>query len=121
MNDAPLPEESVTDLTYLSQFCEADPERMQAYTQMYEVSMAAYMQKLSVAIKVQNLEELSGLLHSVKPKCMMMGMRKTNELRAELETLCNSGQNSPELYAGLAVFEQYLIKSVEELSGSSKR
>ncbi len=117
MENTPLSDDAVTDLTYLSQFCEGDPTRMHAYTDLYIAAIPAFAQRLTAAATAQNLDELSGLMHSIKPKCMMMGMKKANDLRAQIEILCNNEQNTPDLYAQLIVFEEYLKKSVEELSG----
>ena len=117
MNEAKSASEPVTDLTYLAQFCEGDEARMKVYTKMYVAAVPRFAESVAVATEQQDVEALAGLMHSFKPKCLMMGMKKTNELRAAIEVLCNNEENTPQLYELLEQFGQQLAASVVELEG----
>ncbi len=87
-NSITIPGE-ITDLAYLTKFCEGDAERMKKYIAIYLAAVPGFEDKLKTAIAAKDMMEVAALMHTFKPKWMMMGMKQTNELGQKIETLCN--------------------------------
>lgn len=81
--------DAVTDLTYLRNFCEHDEARVQQYIKLYLQSMPSFIEKVTVAIQSGSTETIAHLLHSYKPKWVMMGMSNAGSLTKKIENTAN--------------------------------
>lgn len=79
---------TITDLTYLVDFCEGDQQRIGRYIQLYIQSIPAFNDKIKVALTSNNHEALADLVHAFKPKWAMMGMERATILAEEIEQFC---------------------------------
>jgi signal transduction histidine kinase/CheY-like chemotaxis protein/HPt (histidine-containing phosphotransfer) domain-containing protein len=82
----------VTDLEYLSKFCEVDRSRMKKYIEMFLESVPPFFEKINVAIEINDHLEIANQLHGFKTKLLMMGMKDAKEQSLEIEMLCRQGK-----------------------------
>ncbi|MBK6962794.1 MAG: tetratricopeptide repeat protein [Bacteroidales bacterium] len=82
----------VTDLGYLSKFCEGDRARMKKYIEMFLESVPPLLEKINVAIEINDHHEIANQLHGFKTKLLMMGMKDAKEQSLEIEMLCRQGK-----------------------------
>ncbi len=98
----------VTDLGYLHKFCEGDEERIKKYIKIYLDAAAGFEGKALVAHEAKDFEALATLVHSFKPKWMMMGMKQSMELGQKIERCCNEKDGGGKI-------EEYLTLLIEEV------
>ena len=106
---------SITNLTYLQEFCEGDEERIKKYISLYLSALSGFEEKINTAMKTNNREEIAALMHSFKPKWMMMGMKQTNELGQKIEVLCLEQGNDEKISKHISELTQLNQRSVKEL------
>jgi two-component system sensor histidine kinase ChiS len=99
----------ITDMTYLSNFCDGDQEKMNKYILMFTKSAPALLEKLNKGIEEKDFETIANQVHGFKTKFIMMGMSTTKDLGIELERLCRDEPSHPFI---LDKFQQ-LIANVE--------
>jgi CheY-like chemotaxis protein len=94
LKDAPeISSGEVTDLTYLTNFCEGDKDRIKKYIEMFLASAPAVVEKIKFALVHGDFEEVANQVHGFKTKCMMMGMTETKDLSNTIEQLCREKPN----------------------------
>ena len=84
---------SVTNLDYLTSFCEGDLHRIKKYTRMFVSSAPIFIEKLIVALEDKDYVTIANQVHSFKTKWIMMGMNSTKDLALQLEVLARAGVN----------------------------
>ncbi len=92
-NTPEISSSEVTDLTYLTNFCEGDKERIKKYIDMFLASTPQVVEKINVAMEENNFVEIANQVHGFKTKCMMMGMRETKDLANTIEHLCRGNND----------------------------
>jgi len=75
----------VTNLSYLTDFCDGDRERMQKYINIYLESAPVLIEGLYAAESKNDREEIASLVHGFKTKLIMMGMDNATELAHQVE------------------------------------
>ncbi len=106
---------ALTDLNYLNKFCEGEEERMKKYIAIYLKAIPQFEKNMNAAIVANDKETIATLVHSFKPKWMMMGMKHANELGQRIEQLCKEAGNEIQLKEQLSVLLQQNRGSVAEL------
>jgi len=109
--------ENVTNLDYLKKFCEGDEKRMKKYIKVYLNALPAFHQNIEAAIANKDFVEIALHVHSFKPKWMMMGMKKTNELGIKIDQM-SKAQNE-KVFDDLKILMDDINKSVTELEASA--
>ena len=104
---------TITNLTYLREFCEDDEERIKKYTSLYINALPGFEAKIKSAMAAKDLDEVAALVHSFKPKWMMMGMKQTNEIGQKIEMLCTENGNEE-------MIKKYLLELLEQNNFSMK-
>jgi HPt (histidine-containing phosphotransfer) domain-containing protein len=107
---------NVTDLTYLRKFCENDEDRMQQYIKMYLNAAAGFEAKAKELLDEKDIEGIATLVHSFKPKWMMMGMKPSMELGQKIETLCLEQGDQNKIAENLGLLTEQTKLSIDELS-----
>ncbi len=105
--------DKVTNLAYLTEFCEGDEKRMKKYIKVYLNALPAFHKNIDAAIANKDFVELALHVHSFKPKWMMMGMKQTNEKGVQIDHMCKS-QNE-KAFDDIKVLMLDIDKSKEEL------
>jgi len=105
---------SISDLTYLTKFCENDQKKMKQYIRLYLKAIPAFKENIQAATAKKDFIELAQHLHTIKPKMMMMGMKATAELAHNMEQLC--GERNESAWQQVSVIIAQADRSVEELS-----
>jgi CheY-like chemotaxis protein len=105
--------DKVTNLDYLTKFCEGDRKRMDKYIKVYLNALPAFHKNIEAAVATKDFTEIALHVHSFKPKWMMMGMKQTNELGIKIDQLCKA-QNE-KAFEDLKVLLDDINKSVKEL------
>jgi hypothetical protein len=113
VNDALEQGDKVTNLAYLTEFCEGDEKRMKKYIKVYLNALPAFHKNIDAAIANKDFVELALHVHSFKPKWMMMGMKQTNEKGVQIDHMCKS-QNE-KAFDDIKVLMLDIDKSKEEL------
>lgn len=85
---------TVTDISYLYNFCESDKGRIKQYILLYLQAVPVFNQKMTNALIDRDYETISALVHSFKPKCQMMGMSHTHGLTISIEEACEDRNES---------------------------
>jgi len=108
-------EGKVTSLAYLKNFCEGDEKRMKKYIKVYLNALPAFRTNIGAAIENKDFVELALHVHSFKPKWMMMGMKKTNEMGVKID---HQAKNQNEkAFEEVKILMEDIEKSVTELEG----
>ena len=105
----------VTDLTYLKNFCEGDEDRIKKYINMYLTSAPLVVEKIKLALKHNDFEEVANHVHGFKTKYIMMGMTETNELSNTIEHLCRESSEDPQLTEKIMILIRTIEKAENEL------
>jgi signal transduction histidine kinase/DNA-binding NarL/FixJ family response regulator len=107
----------VTNLDYLTKFCEGDQKRMHKYIKVYLNALPAFYKNIEAAVETKDFTEVALHVHSFKPKFMMMGMKQTNELGIKIDQMCKA-QNE-KAFEDLKMLIGDVEKSVKELENVS--
>ncbi|GBL34758.1 hybrid signal transduction histidine kinase K [Filimonas sp.] len=83
-----IPMRPVTNLNYLTTFCEGNMERMKKYIGMFTSSTPAFLEKMENALSTGNYEEIANQVHAARTKLVMMGMEESKELSIQIEKAC---------------------------------
>jgi len=97
MQQAPVLNEAVTDLTYLRKFCEEDRERMVKYIGMFLDSVPVFIARLKDALAANDPAEIATQVHGYKTKWVMMGMDRAKNLATGVEQQCREGAAASEV------------------------
>jgi signal transduction histidine kinase/DNA-binding NarL/FixJ family response regulator len=110
-NNIPVPTVSsgVTNLDYLTKFCEGDRARMKKYIDMFLASTPTLIEKIKIAMQNSDYAEIASQMHGYKTKFMMMGMQEEQLLAAEIEVQCMEDQRLEPVKLQL----QHLMEQVE--------
>jgi CheY-like chemotaxis protein len=76
---------SVTDLTYLEEFCDGNKQRIKKYIDIFLASVPGQIEKISNALETNNWPEIGRQMHDFKTKLFMMGMHEAKDLATEIE------------------------------------
>jgi len=105
----------VTDLEYLTRFCEGDKVRIGKYIGMFLASAPSFLDKLNIAVTNGNLLEIADQLHGYKTKFIMMGMKEAKDLAAEIEMKCRQENTLDSVNLMLLKLIQQVEAAVSEL------
>jgi CheY-like chemotaxis protein len=108
----------VTDLAYLSQFCEGDEEKIKKYIDMYLKAIPSFTERIEEALKTQNKMEIASQVHALKTKMLMMGMTATRDIAQQIESESRDNLDFNHIRVNLNILLEQLSVSVEELSNS---
>ena len=100
-------------MDYLTTFCEGDQKRMQKYIKVYLNALPAFHKNIAAAIENKDFVELALHVHSFKPKWMMMGMKKTNDLGVQVDHMAKA-QNE-KAFEDVKIILEDIDKSQKEL------
>lgn len=78
------------DLTYLEEFCNGNTEKMQKYINIFLESAPVLIDRLNIALKKDDFEEIANQVHGFKTKFVMMGMEQAKELAIKIELDCRA-------------------------------
>ena len=106
---------TITNLNYLRDFCEGDEDRIKKYISLYLRAAAGFEEKVNAAMGTKDLDEVAALVHSFKPKWMMMGMKQTNEIGQKIEILCLEQVNEVKIKEALSLLLQQNRASIAEI------
>ena len=101
---------SVTDMTYLTDFCEGDESKMKKYIDMFLKSAPSFLDKLSEMTKEKDAEGIANQVHGFNTKLTMMGMTESKSLSIEIE---NSLRDTGDI--------ESVAKKIEQLSAQIQR
>lgn len=117
-NEVPRNDE-ITNLDYLSKFCEGDESRMDKYVQLFISSSPPIIEKINLALTADDFEEIANQVHGYKTKCIMMGMSDTKELANSIEQLCRKGSDASRIKENVLRFISHIDKALIELNNFS--
>ncbi len=109
-------EEKVTDLTFLTDFCEGNEIRMKKYIEIYLNETPGNLRKMDEALSKQDYLALSRIAHTIKPHYNYMGMKRATELSANIENCCAEKINLEQIPILILQLKKVCEKSFEELS-----
>lgn len=113
----PLSQKSgITNLNYLSSFCEGDKERMKKYIRMFIESADGFIHKTEMALLKKDYIELADLVHSYKTKWIMMGMNETKEMANQIEKQCREQSLGLTFNEDIAILIEHIRLATGELS-----
>lgn len=107
---------SVTDLTYLREYCDENKSRMNKYIHMFLNSAPEFLTELDNGITCSKSAELADHLHSFGTKIAMMGMNDTRSLIIEVENLLRSETDPADLHDKIQLIKNDVEKGINELS-----
>ena len=105
----------VTNLSYLREFCEGEEDRIKMYISIYLKAIPAFEKDLNKAVATMDRDEITALMHSFKPKWMMMGMNGANDLGQQIEMLCSEAGNEEKIAGSVSELIELNRRSVAEL------
>ena len=105
----------ITNLKYLTDFCEQDTKRMKKYIDVFIAAEPVFAGKMKAAIAENDIAEIALQVHGFKPKWMMMGMKQSTELGKTIEELCKQGENKMKIEEQLYTLMAQNNAAVKEL------
>ncbi len=111
-----IPQDKVTDLTFLKQFTEGDKVAMEKYIGIYLQKTSSNLVKLKSAIAENDIGTIKLTVHTMKAHCKMMGMQTALTAAVEVEMLI---EKENDFLPALKHFIQLCDLSVKELSEGS--
>ncbi len=109
----------ITDLTYLTNFCEGDKERIRKYIDMFLKSAPRVIEKIKVSLEDNDFEVVANHVHGFKTKSMMMGMAETKTLAISIEILCRENLDEELIKEEVSKLITNIEKAVNELRNYS--
>jgi signal transduction histidine kinase/DNA-binding NarL/FixJ family response regulator len=106
---------SVTNLSYLTNFCEGDPERIRKYLGMFLKSAPVLIGNINTGLANNDLAGIASQVHGFKTEMVMMGMTGTKELAASIELLYNEGKETDQVKEKIEKFIGQVKSAVTEL------
>lgn len=106
---------AVTDLTFLKNFCENDSARIKKYVDLFLSSMPPTIQKIKDAETGKDWTQIADQAHGLRTKCMLMGMKATQDLSIKVEEDCRRNNLTPQLQQGIATLINHLEQATNEL------
>jgi HPt (histidine-containing phosphotransfer) domain-containing protein len=61
---------------------------MKEYIRMFLKTLPAFHEKIAVALREKDIAQIAAAIHNIKPRLMMMGMKKALELAETIAQLC---------------------------------
>lgn len=118
ISDIPLHQSGpgLTNLTKLRDFCEGNEEQMRKYVALYTKGIPSFREGILKAVDRASTHEIAMLIHSFKPKWLMMGMDTTYELALQLELSCT--ESTMPSHSDLQTLVWRTEMSIEDLSKS---
>jgi len=110
------PSEKITNLTYLSEFCEQDKTRMKKYIDIYLRVTPVNLTKINEALGKEEYLYLSQTVHAMKPHLNFMGMKPTRAVAEKIELYASELSNIEELPGLISKLQYDCEKSLGELS-----
>lgn len=104
-----------TDLTYLTKFCEDDPDRMNKYINMFTSTAPILIEKLNEALLNNDLLEIASQVHSFKTRWIMMGMNQSAALALQIENQCRKENSPPSVRNNIMTLMAQIESAVKEL------
>lgn len=108
----------ITDLAYLTRFCEGDQGRMNKYIRMFTSTAPALIEKIREALEKSDFIEIASQVHSFKTRWIMMGMKGSSELAFQIEHECRKEQPAASVREKIATLLTDIDHAVNELSQS---
>lgn len=106
---------AVTELTFLRQFCENDTIRIKKYVDLFLSSIPSTIQKIKDAETSKDWAQIADQAHGLRTKCMLMGMKATQDLSIKVEEDCRRNNLTPQLQQGIATLINHLEQATNEL------
>ncbi|MFI5218478.1 MAG: ATP-binding protein [Bacteroidia bacterium] len=106
----------VTNLAYLTGFCEGDKERMRKYVSMFLDAAPSLVEKINTALAKNDFKEIARQIHSYKTKWIMMGMKETNNLAVKIEQQCRLEPESKSVKENTTKLLDQIHEAVNELN-----
>jgi HPt (histidine-containing phosphotransfer) domain-containing protein len=106
---------TVTDLTYLSNFCAGNKEKMQKYIDIFLKSMPGITEKITEGLSKNDYIEVANQVHGCKTKFTMMGMNRAYQLAQTIENQCRAGEINNQLKEEISELMQMLPVAESEL------
>ena len=107
--------ERITDLTYLTNFCEGNTKRMNKYIKMFVDSGPVLVNKIEEAMNKNDHEDVANQIHAYKTRWIMMGMEDAKELALELEKEIRAGNWDDNVQSKVKHLLTQVQKAVGEL------
>jgi len=91
------PKKAITNLNYLTSFCEGDNNRIKKYVHLFVSTAPNFIEKIEGALENKNFELIANQVHGFKTKWIMMGMTDTKDLAIQLEVLAREEKNEKQI------------------------
>lgn len=108
--------DSVTDLTYLTNFCEGDKVRMKKYINIFLTSVPSFTDTINEALAKDDLIEIANQVHGYKTKLVMMGMNDTKDISVKIERQCREGATKEEAKEKIMTLLAHIKQATDELA-----
>jgi signal transduction histidine kinase/DNA-binding NarL/FixJ family response regulator len=109
---------TITDLSYLRDFCEGDTVKMTKYIALFLKAAPVFIETINASMVKEDRLEIANQVHGHKTKWMMMGMHKTNELAVQIEHSYRQGTDTARADANTEILLRHIQQAVHELTQS---
>jgi signal transduction histidine kinase/CheY-like chemotaxis protein len=106
----------VTDLAYLTDFCDGDRTKMKKYVDMFTKGVGKLETQIDAAIENKDDLGLADQVHGFNTKFIMMGMKETKSLSVAIENKLRDEGTIQEVIDNVELLRSDIISAVEELS-----
>ncbi|MFT4600143.1 MAG: signal transduction histidine kinase/CheY-like chemotaxis protein [Arenicella sp.] len=104
--------EKITDLTYLTEFCDADKDKMQKYVDMFLKTAPNFLTDLEALMNAKDGEGIANHVHGFNTKFVMMGMNETKSLSIAIENELREDGDLTDINKKIQLQVEILAKNV---------
>ncbi|MFT5778556.1 MAG: signal transduction histidine kinase/CheY-like chemotaxis protein [Crocinitomicaceae bacterium] len=108
--------EKVSDLGYLTNFCDGDKVKMKKYIDMFIKGASQLETQIALAVENDDGEALANQVHSFNTKFIMMGMKDSKSLSIAIENKLRDDGTISEVIDNVELLKSDIKSAVDELS-----
>lgn len=108
--------EKIVDLSYLINFTKGDKEKVNKYIGMFRSMAPEMLAAMKGHLAQQQYTELKQTAHALKPQLKYMGIIRSIETIAQIETIAGELKDLHSLNNLVDVLERYIIEALAELN-----
>lgn len=106
----------MTDLTFLRQFTQGNPDKMKKYIGIFLQTAPGMLDKMKEALNRQDFETIRITAHSLKPQMAYMGIQSQEQAIKDIESYAGNSSQWSKIPFMLNNYDLEIRKALEQLT-----
>jgi len=116
ISDNRLQNSNSADFTFLRSFTEGNEAMMKKYIALFIEAIPPFREKIEQALAEDSWQEVAKQIHALKPKLIMMGLKESEQLAAEIEMEWRENNTSEKIHGKLIRLLDQLDNAIVKLN-----